>query len=221
MWTDNIDSIFLVNTSDIIGNQRLELSQKELSIKKIPPFIRYEAIIDTKNGANGLLMTMRKLFEENVGKNIMVFEDDILFLREDFNEIMELALGQLDKEYLCLYLGCNLLTAPVKVSDNLLKVMGAYSSHSVIYSKTCIDLMLTLWQYDKSFDMFLMQKVQPYGKSFCINPMLVSQRKGVSSIFEYVPEKQIGIDTYYNKETKEIDWGLMMTERFEMFTKNL
>lgn len=222
MWIDSIDKIFLINTEDEIGWNRLPIAFAELDKHNIPA-IRYKAIKNEKNGAVGLSQTMRILFEENKGNHILVFEDDILILNQnvnDFDEYMEAAMWELPPDYHCLYLGCNLLLPPARVSDTLLKVRAAYSSHAVIYSKKCIDLMLTLWE-EKPFDMFLMQKIQPYGKSFCTFPMLISQRKGVSNIFEYNPQEQVGLEKYYDVKTQEIDWGLFMERQFELMTKNL
>ena len=221
MWNDNIKT-FLINTSDEIGRNRLPIALAELDKHNIPA-VRYEAI-KNNDGAYGLSRTMLKLFKENIGSQIIVFEDDIVILKDgfnDFNDYMEVIMAQLPKDFLCLYLGCNLLTTPVRVASNLLKTMAAYSSHAVIYSKNCIDLMLKLWEDDKPFDMFLMQKIQPYGKSFCTNPMLVSQRKGVSNIFNYDPKVNIGIERYYDAPTNEIDWGLFMKDQFELLTKNI
>lgn len=211
---------FLINTSDEIGQQRLPVAMAELEKYGIKAK-RYEAIYNKKCGWLGLIQTMRILFEENRNEDILIFEDDIVILREDFNEIFGKVLEQLPNDFDCLYLGCNLLVTPTKVSDNILKVSSAYSSHAVLYSKKCIDLMLSLWDEKKPYDGFLLHKIQPYGKCFCTFPMLVSQRKGVSNIFEYEPLKQVGIESIYDVKTKEIDWGLFMKNQFELLTKNL
>jgi len=221
MWKDSIEKIFVVNTPDEIGTKRLIALSEEPNTKLVTPFLLYKAIIDKNDGANGLLLTMHRIFEENKGSNTLILEDDFVILRDDFNEIMEAVMNQLDNEFDLLYLGCNLLMPPVKVSENIFKVSAAYSSHSVIYSKKGIDLILKLWKYDKPFDMFLMQEIQPYGKCYCTYPMLISQSKGVSNIFNYDPKVNIGIEKYYDAPTNEIDWGLFMKDQFEFLTKNI
>ncbi len=212
MWTDSIEKIFVINTDDEIGRRRwfyvtLEVNFHNLSVE------RYEAV-KQDDGAKGLLKTMHKLFNEAQG-NVLVFEDDFKLLGLDAEFTMNKAMAQLPKDFDLLYLGCNLLMPPVVVSENILQVQAAYSSHAILYSKKGIDLILSLWSEEKPYDMFLMQKIQPYGKCYCVSPMLASQRKGVSSI--YVNENKPGMERYYDSETKEIDWGLMMEEKFKMF----
>lgn len=218
MWSE-INKTYLINTNDTIGKCRLPIAAKELNSHGIS-FDKYPAIIN-ENGELGLIQTMKKLFEENINCNILVFEDDIEILHNRIYDFIEMIIEQVPDDFDLLYLGCNLLVPPVKVSKNILKIRAAYSSHSVLYSKKGIDLILSLWKENQPYDNFLMTEIQPYGNCFCTYPILCSQRIGESSIFKYDPKKQIGIEKYYNVSTKEIDWGLLMKEQFNLMTKNL
>lgn len=220
MWTDTIDKILVINTSDEIGIERHSWVTLQMCLHKIY-MEKYEAIINT-DGAKGLSRTMYKLMEYvKVAQlsNVLVFEDDFIFIL-GIDEVMNKVMAQLPPDFDLLYLGCNLLVPPVRHSENLFKIKSAYSSHAILYSAKAIDLILSHWDEDKPYDNFLMTKIQPYGNCFVTNPMLCSQRKGVSSIFEYKPT-MLGMERYYDFETKEIDWGKMMEERFEEFTANL
>lgn len=218
MWSE-INKTYLINANDTIGKCRLPMAVKELNSHGIA-FEKYQAIIN-EDGALGLCQTMKKLFEESRGRNILVFEDDIEILEEDIYDFVEMVMEQVPEGFDLLYLGCNLLIPPVKLSKNILQVRAAYSSHAVLYSSKGIDLILRLWKEDKPYDEFLLKEIQPYGNCFCFYPMICSQKIGESSIFKYEPAKQLGIEKYYNVATKEIDWGLLMKEQFCLMTKNL
>lgn len=222
MWYDVVDKIFVINTNNNIGYCRYEYFIKQFYLNPIP-YVRYDAI-ENENGELGLLKTMKQLFNECYENNysqVLVFEDDATIIVNEFNDIMQDAIKQLPTDFLCLYLGCNLLVPPVKLSKNILQIRAAYSSHSILYSKKGIDLILSLWKENQPYDNFLMTEIQPYGNCFCTYPILCSQRIGESSIFKYDPKKQIGIEKYYNVATNEIDWGLLMKEQFNLMTKNL
>jgi len=220
MW-NNIPT-FVINTDDDIGNKRLPLIQSEL--KKYNIDFKLVEAIKNENGAKGLSLTMKKLFDsciENSESDILVFEDDAVFINDNVNEIMEAAMQQLPKNYLYLSLGYNLLLPPIRESENLIKLQSSYATHAIIYSRKCIELILDKWNEEKPYDIFLMNNIQIYGASYGVYPMLCNQRTGISNIFEYNPEEQIGIEKYYNVETKEINWGAMMQERYDELTKNI
>jgi GR25 family glycosyltransferase involved in LPS biosynthesis len=213
---------FVINTNDEIGNKRLPLIQAEL--RKYNIDFKLVNAIKNKNGAKGLLLTMKKLFDsciENNEQNILVFEDDAVFINENVNEIMNAAMQQLPKDFLYLALGYNLLLPPTRESENLIRIQSSYSTHASVYIRKVIELILKKWNEEKPYDIFLLHNIQIYGSCYGVFPIVCSQRTGISNIFEYNPEKQIGIEKYYNVGTKEINWGLMMKERYEELTKNI
>ena len=157
----------------------MELAEAEMKKYGIP-FERYEATRN-ENGVIGLLQTMKRLFcecVENGYSRVLVFEDDVFFFDESVNDTMSKAMQQVPPDFLYLFLGCNFIVQPTRVTENILKVNGAYSTHAVLYTLECIRMILPLLDQVLAYDIVLMQNIQGMGRTYCAYPMLASQRIG-------------------------------------------
>ncbi len=205
------------------STERLRLTKQQLD--KLDIKYRVWRAIKKENGAEGLIETLKYLFEHCLARNyerVVIFEDDIE-LTEDFNYYFNEGLKQLPDDFHLFYFGGNLLLEPTKYSYYLLKLTGAYATHAIMYSKEAMQMILNLLYENEdglAYDQLLYKHIQPLGKCYITNKMVATQRTGVSNIFVYDPKTQVGIEKYYNIETNEINWGLMMQERFDMMTRN-
>lgn len=171
--------------------------------------IEYEiwwAVGHHEKGIVGLLMSIKNLFEYCLAHehyNILVLEDDCHFLIDPL-PFFKNVLPQLPTDYHCLYLGLNLTSPPVRVSDNLLRINTAYSTHSILYSKEAMEIVLTLINNETPYDITLMQQLQPKGKCYATLPMIATQRTSYSDI-----------------DRVERNWGQVMNMTFTTYTKNI
>lgn len=203
MTLQDISKVYVINLPE--RKDRLELANAELKSHGIE-YTLFEAT-KNENGVLGLLDTMIRLFDEAISEgheHILVFEDDVKLLCP-FTPFMETVLPQLHTDYHTFYLGLNLLTTPKKISENILLIDQAYSSHAILYSRSGMILTLAALNRERTpYDILLRDHIQVLKKSFCSFPMLATQRISFSSI-----------------ENKVIDWGQLMATTFSMHTKNL
>lgn len=198
------DKVFIISLPESYDRRKLiEGEMKEHGIE-------YEIFEATKDevGFIGLLKTIKKLFTECLEKgyqNVWVNEDDCTFLCPPVAFINEVW-PQLPISYHCLYIGLNLLSPPQRISENVLKIGSAYSSHSIVYSREAMRIILTILeqQMDTPFDILLMQHLQPLHECYCTFPMLATQKEGYSFI-----------------EKKKINWATVMSMTYSKFTKNI
>jgi len=216
-----INNIFILSLKERHKDRLVPLIYKlyELDIKH---FRDYTAI-KNDNGALGLLKTVENLFTEclnnsfafdkyfnqkNTYENILVFEDDVSFLRNDFNEQVEKVLEQLPLDYDCCFLGCNLFqTIIYKYSPNLLQLYDAFGLQSVIYSRKGMEKILEAIKEMETFiplDVLIQKKIMPDGKCYCSFPSLTSQIVSYSDIENKVMDWRNVLETRFNERTKHL-----------------
>lgn len=222
MQLTDINRTFVVNLPERID--RKYQAYEELTLKHGIGFETFPAI-KKEDGAKGLKETMKELFTMcfRLGYDTaLIFEDDAVLIDNAKNKL-ELCISELPADYHLLYLGCNILSKPAKINDNLLQIYGAYATHAIIYSKRAMELILEALNTDThyAYDQILLTAIQKLGKSYCTYPMIANQRKGQSDIFVYDPKLYKGMSRYYSVEDNVIDWGLMMEDRFNAMTQNI
>lgn len=200
------DWVFVVSLDNDTGRQRMSILDPHLKEQGIV----YEKWIATENenGVVGLLQTMLALFKSCIISelnNVLVLEDDNHFLLPVV-AAMDGIWPQVPKDYHCLFLSCNLLSRPERVSENILRIGSSYSTNAIVYSLEAMKLIVPLIeQYPTTaFDITLMKHIQTLGCSYCTYPMLSNQRPGYSSI-----------------EKREINWAEYQAQSFAMFTKGI
>lgn len=202
MGIEFFDKIFVLNLPE--RTDRLELILQELRDNEIQA-----TVIDAvkhETGWKGLLLTMKKVFTVSLKdghKNILVLEDDVQFVAPVKNFLSEV-LPQLPERYHCFHLGVNLLSVPTRVSENILRISSAYSTHCVLYSREAMERILPLLDTPIPYDILLMQQIQPMGHCYASLPQLAIQRPGHSDI-----------------ENKFVDWATHSATTFSMMTKKL
>lgn len=135
-----------------------------------------------KEGWRGLLLTMQALFEQKyTGKEMLIFEDDALWVRPIRN--FHAAHDQLPAEYDMMLLGANIKGTVRKYKPNLWRVDGAWTTHAVLYSPKFIEhLMAVMPTLDIPIDEYFRTKIHPRLKSYVVRPMVCYQRPSFSDI---------------------------------------
>lgn len=201
------DKIFVVSLPNEVGRKRMEVLDPHLKEQGIK-YVLWEAC-ESVNGVEGLVESMYWLFHSCISggySNCLVLEDDNKFLLP-FWPAMDEIWPQLPEDYHCLFLSCNLLSRPERVSKNILHIKSAYSTNAIVYSLEAMKLILPLIKSNPTtaYDITLMKGIQlQYNKCYCTFPMLSEQASGYSSI-----------------EKKEMDWASYQRQSFNMYTRNL
>ena len=164
-----------------------------------------------KNGALGLIKTIEKLFTECIEsgyENVLVFEDDVHFLRDDIMKQIEVCADQLPSDYECLYLGCNLWqNVNFLHSPNLIPLYDSYALQSVIYSKRAMIKIIESIDNMKAFvplDVLIQNRLMPHGKCFAAFPNLTSQIVSFSNIQNKIQDWQNVLETRFTERTKHL-----------------
>ena len=201
------DKIFVVSLPNEVGWERMEVMQPHLEEEGLPFTVWVGTALD--NGVMGLLASMHGLLTYCIMhnySNVLILEDDNRFL-VPIVPAMDEIWPQVPKHYHCLFLSCNLLTRPERVSKNILRIRSSYSTNAIVYSLEAMKLIIPLIEANPTtaYDITLMKGLQQtYGKCYCTYPMLSNQRAGYSSI-----------------EKKDIDWAAYQAQSFAMHTHNI
>lgn len=195
-WTSFFDKIYLINL--LKRTDRLLQSKWELDKYEIP-YTVWEAI-EKENGAEGIYLTLREIMSDaliNGYKNILVFEDDALFL---FNpdSVMDKVVKQIPTTYDMFHLGVNLTKGyvPRHYSVNLLHLKRGYALHACAYSRSGMSKVMALGPM-LPVDWNIADNIQTQGNCYAINPMICTQRPGFSDI-----------------EKKQTNWAFALQDRF-------
>lgn len=120
-------------------------------------------------------------------KNILILEDDAMFITNDILNLDHEKLLQdvLKEDYDMLYFGANHSVPPVKISDHFYEVKGALTTHAYAMKSTIFDYVLeTMLGHSVEIDNYYITKVHqnPKIKTRCIKPALIIQRESFSDI---------------------------------------
>lgn len=204
-WTKSVSKIFVINLAK--RKDRMLQAVQQLNRYSIP-FERVEAV-ENEKGAEGLKLTMEKLFKSCIKKkyeSVCVFEDDLNVIEHKINEILGRVMNDLPENYDIIYLGCQLCAVPtITKSRDLLKVNHAFATHAAIYSLKGMKAFIA-GKPEAPVDNYIVQHIQARGNCYAINPMLVSQIVSHS-------------DIYTDQEL--MDWTPHLEIKFEQMIKQM
>lgn len=205
-WTKKLDKIYVINLNkrkDRMLNATLQLSKYNIH------FERVEAI-EHKKGAEGLKLTIEKLFKDCIEKgyqNVLIFEDDVDIVEPTINDVMQKVVSDLPPNYDIIYLGCNLCAEPKEYYSNYLLsgVMSAFATHAAIYSQKAMKMFLEGNPFEP-IDNFIVAHIQTKGNCYCTAPLLASQIVTHSDIYS---------------DTELMDWKPYLEKKYPDMIKNV
>ena len=178
------DAIYCINLDKRRdGWERVSKAFKDSSVE----VIRFSAI-EQKDGRIGCIKShieILKIAKERNLKNVLIFEDDVVFI----DSIVDNTFEQLPMDWETCYIGANLHTNLIKYSDNLFTIKQAFSTHAIAYNNTVFDFIINKYDniekldnYVDIYDVWLSNNIQPRNKSYIIYPLVAIQEKGYSDI---------------------------------------
>ncbi len=199
------DAVFLINLDerqDRLNESIQEFKKYELQLNIFRfPAIKYN-IRHPMVGRAGCFASHRAVIQHaknNNFKNILVFEDDFMFLENPL-ETLSKCVDFLSKNHWDLfYLGqtttSEVIGKPLGLAaDGILRLKGGLATHAIAYNNTIYDTLLNElppneeiinWlMVNESMDGWLMRNIQPKDeyKCYTTDPMLCVQRPSYSNI---------------------------------------
>jgi len=205
MLTTEFDMIFLINLpaqKEKLARSSAELIKHNINFEVIPA-------ISDNDGAKGLFLTMRTLFENCIKSDlnrILVFEDDIKFVQDPqyYLPWMMDQLEEIDPYWDIFYLGPNTHRKLYKAGENVLHAYNCRSTHAVAYSLKGMHAALSNMKFfHEPIDVVFETRIQPMGNCYCAYPMLATQCNGWSDI-EKKEVDQSYIETRFAENTKHL-----------------
>lgn len=197
----NIDKIFIINLEYRIDRKvHIENELKKQNItnyeffKAIKPSINdvnnwNQKFCENKNdnykiGCLGCLLSHYEIIKLSLKRNykcILILEDDTVF-KNNFTNLLNYS-TQLNHNFDMLYLSGSHLGNTNKISENIIKINGTYTTGSYLIRNDAMNYFVNnIKNYNKEVDVFLAENIQPYFNCFCVIPHLTTQLEGFSDI---------------------------------------
>lgn len=194
------DAIYCINLDK--RHDRWERVSKSFKNNNID-VIRFPAI-EHKDGRIGCIKShveILKIAKERNLKNVLIFEDDVVFI----NSVVDNTFEQLPIDWEMCYIGANIHTNLIKYSDNLFTIKQAFSTHAIAYNNTIFDFIINKYDniekldnYADIYDVWLSNNIQQRNKSYIIYPLVAIQEKGYSDIEHNFIDYSFIVDRYKN-----------------------
>lgn len=134
-----------------------------------------------ENGTVGNALTFKAIFKQNRGKDLVIFEDDVKFLRD----LSDIDFSQVPDDWDMIYLGANLREKCIPVNDQFRKVNGAWTTHACMYRAKFIDRIMQEFEplRDYCFDEWLRLNAKSLNL-YVVYPFAATQINGYSNIIQ-------------------------------------
>jgi len=183
-----------------IINLKHRYDRKESIINEMKklPHIKYEFVEGVISNPSWLGCTLShkkciQLAKDNNLDNVLVLEDDAIFT-DNCIEILEKSLEQLKGEYNMLFLGANLQNKADSISNNILKLNGAFAAHAYIVNSNFYDTILNL--PNNVIDVSYNRLMAEYNLFMC-NPIIAYQTPSYSDLEDGFRDYNQAIITNY------------------------
>lgn len=180
--------------------------QAEAEFKRVGLHVERVAAISVDNRPLAFNQSVLKAMTMAMGKDLLLFEDDVVFddwiknagikLANEGGDMMAFLRYYIPRDALTLHLGCNIFGAdttvwqmPTAHGTGLARLHNCWQSHATWYSAECVEFILNNLRPDVLdaenciFDEWLRKNVLPIGRSYVMRPMIAYQRPGISDIW--------------------------------------
>jgi hypothetical protein len=168
---------------------------------EISPVTHYATVQDFKDSHRHYMKDFLQMLRVKGTGDLVFFEDDFELV-PGWEDVLRKAWKELPEDFDMLYLGCNPQRSLLKVTDNLVKIQGAWLMHACILSHRFIEYILSsydlnqIWIIDEWY-----RQIAPQRKFYMTYPMISYQREDFSDMLgQYVK-----YDIFNNKFYKEYE----------------
>lgn len=188
---DFFDEIYCINLDERVDRwEHAKLEFEKIGI--LDKVKRFSAIknIDGRVGIIQSNLAIIKIAKEKKLKNVLVFEDDVEFIVDNPQEVLQKTINQIgDIKWHLFYLGANTHDKLLKFKPNLILLKNAFAVHSMAYSEHMYDLFINKYnkiqninKFDDILDVFLAKIIQEKYICLMTHPMMTTQMNSYSDI---------------------------------------
>lgn len=188
---DYFDEIYCINLDE--RTDRWEHAQKEFEKAGILDKVKRFSAIRDVDGRVGVIksnLAIIKIAKEKKLKNVLVFEDDVQFIVDNPQEVLQKSIDQAQGiKWHLFYLGANTHQKLIKFKPNLIALKNAFAVHSMAYSDLMFDPFIRKYDNIKKInnftdilDVYLAQQIQEKTICLMVNPMMTTQMNSFSDI---------------------------------------
>jgi len=204
---DYFDDIYVINLDE--RNDRLEHAMNEFSKAGISDRVKRFSAIRDIDGRVGIIksnLAIIKIAKERKLKNVLVFEDDVEFIVDDPQDVLQKSIDQVgNNKWHLFYLGANTHQKLIRVKPNLILLKNAFAVHSMAYSNLMYDNFILKYdklqkisKFDDILDVYLAQQIQEKYICLMVNPMMTTQMNSYSDIEKRVVDYSFIEERYKN-----------------------
>jgi GR25 family glycosyltransferase involved in LPS biosynthesis len=204
---DYFDEIYCINLdyrTDRWANAQIEFSKAGI-LDKVKRF----SAIKHDDGRVGVIksnLEILKIAKEKKLKNVLIFEDDVKFIYDNPNEILQMSIDQIKGiNWHLFYLGANTHDKLIKFKPNLILLKNSFAVHSMAYSNLMFDIFIKRYEnikeiknFDDVLDVYLARQIQEKYVCLMVNPMLTTQMNSYSDIEKRVVDYSFIEERYKN-----------------------
>ena len=204
---DYFDEIFCINLDE--RTDRWEHAQGEFTKAGILDRVNRFSAIKHSNGSLGCTLSIVEILKhakKNNLKNVLIFEDDVKFIVEDPQKVLQETVSQMTNiKWHLFYLGANTHQKLIKFKPNLILLKNAFALHSMAYSNLMFDRIITKYDgmkqinnFNDILDVYLAQQIQE--KYICLMPypMMTTQMNSYSDIEKRIVDYSFIEERYKN-----------------------
>jgi GR25 family glycosyltransferase involved in LPS biosynthesis len=190
---DFFDEIYCINLDE--RTDRWVKVQKEFQKVGILDRVERFSAVKKDDGRVGIIKSnlgVVKKAKKNKAKNVLVFEDDVVFLNESLENLKKATTQLIEKEYdwELFYLGANTHQKLHQVEPNLIRLKNAFAVHAMCYHEKIYDKFIkyasavgnNIINHVQILDVWLAAVIQSNNKSYMVNPLIATQGNDYSDI---------------------------------------
>ncbi len=176
--------------------QRCKQILEENKITKVTRFANEKGADLYRNQTEDFLRVLRLK-----GHNNIVFFEDDFELTKGWESVLTDAWKDLPSDWDLLYLGANLTRSPQKITNNLVKIRGAWCFHAVVISPKFVKYALANYDINRRVVWDEWIRTEAVKRKFYMTyPMISYQRASYSDFVK----KEVDYDIFNNRYYKKI-----------------
>lgn len=158
---------------------RWEVAQKEFAKQNLQ--VERFAAIEHENPFYSFNLSQKAILS-TITENTLVFEDDVDFISDKLNEVLE----TVPEDWDMLYFGGNVTDNLKYVSGHWWRCMSTFTTHAVAYTPKAAKYILENFYPETStiYDAYLCSEIQPLLNCYICKPFICVQKNGYSDLWK-------------------------------------
>jgi GR25 family glycosyltransferase involved in LPS biosynthesis len=188
---DYFDEIYCINLDE--RTDRWSDIQIEFDKAGIKDRVKRFSAIKENDGRIGVIKSNLAIVKEAHEKgleNVLIFEDDMVFIKDDPNKYLELAIKEAETlNWSMFFLGANTHGKLIKLKPHLVLLKNAFACHAYAINKNTylpfirkFDGLNQIRKQSDILDVYIAQEIQSVKTCLLVNPMLCTQKSDYSDI---------------------------------------